>query len=312
MRKTINTTSIQGYLYEHNLEEKITGPSSKNPGTPFIAGTISIATDEACMNVVQVHFSYITEVTSKGRTNATYTILKNIVDGKLGSVMEHGKDMAAKLRIDSSLDLNEWYDREGNFISVKRNEGGFVHTTNELSADESMRAQFTTDMIITGCTRIEANEERNLPERLAVKGAIFGSFRGELLPVEYTATNPEAMDYFEGLEPSNQHPVFTKVWGRQISQTVTRTITEESAFGAPSIREVRSSRKDFEITGASPEPYEFDVEGSITAAELKELMQQREIHKAEIKKRQDDYQSKRASAFAAVATSSTNNGGYDF
>jgi len=68
-------------------------------------------------------------------------------------------------------------------------------------------------MIITGAKRIEADEERNSPERVIVKGFVF-DFRKALLPVEFTALTSGAMDYFEGLEASQKDPVFTKVWGR--------------------------------------------------------------------------------------------------
>jgi hypothetical protein len=44
--KFFNEAHIEGYLYEHNLEMKETGPNSKNPGTPFISGTIGIVTDD--------------------------------------------------------------------------------------------------------------------------------------------------------------------------------------------------------------------------------------------------------------------------
>jgi len=33
MRKTINTTHIEGWLYQHALSLKVTGEKSKNPGT---------------------------------------------------------------------------------------------------------------------------------------------------------------------------------------------------------------------------------------------------------------------------------------
>jgi hypothetical protein len=33
MKKFVNQTHIVGFLYEHNLEERTTGPTSKNPGT---------------------------------------------------------------------------------------------------------------------------------------------------------------------------------------------------------------------------------------------------------------------------------------
>ena len=61
MKKTmINQTHIEGVLYEHALEAKVSGDTSKNPGTPFITGTISIATDDAMTNIVPVHFTYTT------------------------------------------------------------------------------------------------------------------------------------------------------------------------------------------------------------------------------------------------------------
>lgn len=46
--------------------------------------------------------------------------------------MEHGVDRATKLRVDSAIGLNEFFStRTGTeeLVSVKRNEGGFVHVT---------------------------------------------------------------------------------------------------------------------------------------------------------------------------------------
>ena len=63
-------------------------------------------------------------------------------------------------------------------------------------------------MLITNVRHIEADEERSLPEKAIVKGAIF-DFRKSLLPVEFTAVNPGAISYFEGLDASNSNPVFT-------------------------------------------------------------------------------------------------------
>ena len=56
MKKMINATHIEGLLYEHKLELRESGPNSKNPGTQFIMGTVDIATDDACTNIVPVHF----------------------------------------------------------------------------------------------------------------------------------------------------------------------------------------------------------------------------------------------------------------
>lgn len=311
-KKMVNNTHIEGYVYEHKLEKKVSGDNSKNPGTEFINGTLSIATDDAMLNVVQVHFTYVTENTAKGKPNATYGVLMNIIDGKIGSVMEHGKENAGKIRIDSAIGLNEWYDTKTQgspLISVKRNEGGFVHTTQEL-CDENNRATFETDIIITGVTRVEADPEKEQPEKGIIKGCIF-DFRNSLLPVEFTALNPKAIDYFESLDASQKTPVFTKVKGVQVSKTIVKKITEESAFGDASVKEVRNSQRDFVVTWAQTDTYEWDSEDTILASELSEMISAREVYLAEVKKRQDEYQATKGNAIGSSAAAPTK-GEYKF
>lgn len=308
MKKFKNLAHLEGYVYEADLKLKVTGDTSKNPGTEFISGTLSIATDDECNNVVPVHFTYVTATTAQGKDNATYGVLKNIIDGKIKTVMADGKENAGFIRVDSAIALNEWYDKEGKLISVKRCEGGFVHTTSQqLLPPVDRRSEFAVDIVINGVTRVEANEERETPERGIIKGAIF-DFRGALMPVEFTVLHPKAIDYFESLEAGPKNPVFTEVRGQMVSMTFVRKIVEESAFGDAAVREVKSTTKDFVITWAAPHPYEWDSENTITAAWLGEAVQQREIHKAEIKKRQDDYQASKNSAFTTKATDKK----YDF
>ena len=275
-------------------------------------GTIDVATDEDCTNIVQVHYTYVTEKTSKGAANPAYSTLKNIIDGKYGSVMANGKEKAVKLRIDTAIALNEFYvDRNGKeeLVSAKRNEGGFIHTTDTLTEDENARSKFECEILITGVTEQEADEEKKLPAKAIVRGAIF-DFRGALLPVEFSATNPKAMAYFVGLNASNSNPTLTKVWGRQISEVIVRQIVEESAFDDDYVREVKNTRKDFLITGASKEPMVWDDESTITAAELTEAIAARETYLATIKQRQDEYKASKAATPAAAAAPAK--GGFNF
>lgn len=311
MKKMTNTTHIEGLLYEHKLELRESGPNSKNPGTKFIMGTVDIATDDACTNIVPVHFTYVTATTAKGATNATFTTLSNIVDGKYGSVMANGKENAVKLRIDSALGLNEFYtERNGQeeLVSAKRNEGGFVHVADSLAEDETIRNTFKCDMLITGVKEVEADEEKKLPAKAIVRGAIF-DFRGSLMPVEFSAVNPNAIKYFVGLGASNASPTFTCVWGRQVSETIVREIRTESAFGEDEVREVKNTRKDFVITGASKEPYIWDDETTLTANEVAEAVANRETYLATIKQRQDEYKASKNAATAAAAPAKT---GFNF
>ena len=103
-KRFINEVHFQGYFYDHKLEEKVSGPTSKNPGTNYIAGVVYVATDEALLNVVPVYFRYVTATTSKGNSNATYVALKKLIDDTK-TVVAVGKDNAEKLRIDSNIRL---------------------------------------------------------------------------------------------------------------------------------------------------------------------------------------------------------------
>ena len=308
----INQTHVEGVLYEHDLTLKESGENSKNPGTQFISGTISIATDDAMTNIVPVHFTYVTATFGSGKPNDTFTTLSNIINGTFGSYIKDGADKAVKLRVDSALGLNEFYtDRNGKeeLVSAKRNEGGFVHKVDTLDEDEKVRNTFKADMVITAVKHIDADDEKNLPEKCIVKGAIF-DFRKSLLPIEISATNPIAMRYFEILDASQKNPVFTCVWGRQVSEVVVRQIVTESAFGEDEVREVKNTRRDFVITGAAKEPYVWDDESSITAAELNEAIQKREVDLAAMKKRQDEYKASRNAA--PKATAAPAQGGFNF
>jgi hypothetical protein len=304
----INKTHIEGLLYQHTLEVKQSGPNSAKPGTVFISGNVDIATDDAMTNIVTVHYTYVTEKTAKGNANNTYIVLNDIINGTLGSVMAHGVDNAAKLRIDSAIGLNEFFsDRNGKeeLVSAKRNEGGFIHTIQVLSEDEKTRNTFDVDMIITSTRTIEADADKNLPEKLILKGAIF-DFRNSLLPIELSVLNPRAIAYFDGLGISGSSPVFTRLQGRQVSEVTVREVVEEGAWGEPIIKKYPNTRKDYIVTWAASDTYEWDDESSITAAELKKAMSERETYLATMKQRQDEYKASKGQVAAPAA------GGFNF
>lgn len=318
MKKTMkNATHIEGYLYEHSLEKKVTGETSKNPGTEYISGVIRIATNDAVDNIVDVHFTYVTPTFgTSGKKNGNWKIMEDIISGVYKTYMEVGED-ATKLDIDSAIALNEFYsDRntqngEMELVSAKRNEGGFIHIKKpdeELKEKEADRAAFATDMVITKFKMIEADPTREIKEHAVLGGAIF-NFRKDLLPVEFVVYNPKAISYFESLGISNKNPTFTEVRGTQINSTIVKRKEEESAFGEVDVVETRSSRREFMVTWAKGTPYPWDDESSITAAELKEAMENRNTYLAEIKKRQDNYAAARKAANTATSSAAD---GYDF
>ena len=308
MMKVRNKTRIDGRLYQHSLELKESGPNSKTPGTKFITGNVEIATDNDITNIVTVHYTYVTATTSTGKSNATFNVLKDIIDGKLGSVMANGADNASIITIDSAIGLNEFYsDRNGKeeLISAKRNEGGFAVVKSAADEDETKRNTFDVDMIITGTRMIEADPEKDLPEKMILRGAIF-DFRNSLLPIELSVVNPRAISYFESLEITQRNPVFTRLQGRQVSEVVTREVVEESAFGDPVVKKFASTRKDWVVTWAASEPYAWDDESTITTAELTKAMSDRETYLATVKQRQEEYKASKSQPAAAPANQGFN------
>jgi len=305
--KLLNSARIEGILYQHSLELKVSGPNSKKPGTEFISGTIDIATNDKKTNIVPVHFTYVTAVTASGKENATFETLKNIINKKIGCYTDPDVgDNAAKIRVDSAIGLNEFYsDRSGaeELVSVKRNEGGFVHVVQSISENENQRSTFEADIVIVGVREKEAVEDDNgnitSPAKAIIDGRIF-DFRKSMLPVTFSAINPKAIDYFVGLEASPKNPVFTKVRGQIVSEQITRYIHEESAFGEDSVREVQSSNKDYVVTWAASEPYEFGLEETITFDDLKTAAQARENTLAELKQRRDEYKASQGNAIGNV------------
>jgi len=305
MKKMINKVHIEGWVYDHKLTSKMAGEKAKNPGVTFINGTVDIATDDNCLNIVTIHYSYVTPVTKQNKPNATFNALNSILtDNK--TVVKVGKENAVKVRADTSIGLNEFYsDRSGKeeLVSAKRNEGGFIHIiTDALSEKDTDRNNWEADTVITKVREIEADPERNLPAKVVISGYMF-DFKNALLPVDVVAYKESAQNYFLGLEASEANPTFIKLKGQQVSQVIIRTVTEESAFGdEPDVKEFKNTVREFVVTGALP-PYEWDSEESITAQEMKEALASREITKAEIKQRQDEYNASRSTkAPAAAAT----------
>ena len=97
MRKNENKVHIEGRVYEHTLEVKTVQNN--------ISGSISVATDEAGLNIIPVNFTYVTENTKAGGKNKTYAELMKIIT--LNSTwLTKGPAEAIKVVIDTSLAVN--------------------------------------------------------------------------------------------------------------------------------------------------------------------------------------------------------------
>lgn len=302
MRKATNSERIEGRVYQHNLVIKtVSNAQSANFGKEFISGNLEVAVDEEGVNVIPVHFTYVTETTASGSKSATYTSLKKIIDeGK--NWIAVGKDDAQKVRIDTAIALNDFYNQNDELISTKVNEGGFVTLINTLGEDGE-RNKFTADMVITNVSRVEANPEKNIDkDYVVVRGAIF-NFRNDLLPVDFTVRNELGMKYFEDLDVTPSEPVYTKVWGRINCENAKVEVKEESAFGEASVRTYERKSKDWTITGTAKVPYDFGDENILTAEELTKASQNRQVMLAETKKRSEEYRAQKAATTTTTVAS---------
>lgn len=306
MKKMINKVSLCGKLYEHKLERKVSGANSKNPGTEYIAGSVGVATDPECLNVVQVYYTYVTATTSKNKENPTFSTLSDIIDGKIKSVTANGKDEADKVRVDSQIGLNEFYTtRNGKeeLVSTKRATGGFIH---KVSANDPLIGmvpnQFACDYMITNVRTVEGEPERGTKDKVILKGAIFNDYNKTLMPVEFSVVDDGPMGYFSSLEVNSSNPMFAEVRGYQINETIVRRIEESTPWGTTKVREVPSSRRDWVVDYISTTPYDFGDESILTADEVNEAIKTREVMLANLKSRNEEYRNNSKSTPTVAAS----------
>lgn len=280
MRANKNVVYVEGYVYNFSLFANVAGPNSKNPGQDYINGTVNIATDEDGINIVSVRYTYVTPTWKSGKENETYTILKSLLDGA-PTWEKDGKDKATKLRIQGDVEVNDFMGRDGNMVESKQVRGGFTHYANDGFRDK--RNNFETDMLITGTNLVEVE---NGKDYMNIIGYVF-NFRNDFIPVTYTLTNEAGIKYFENLDISMNNPHYVYVWGKIVSTTQKVEHQVETAWGAPQVEYTTRTLRMWEMEGCAPEPYEFNDESTMTLAEFKQGLENREQQKAEAKARQE-------------------------
>lgn len=293
-----NNVEVQGYLFNfgnderRQLKEKVTGPASKVPGTEFIQGDLNIATDPEATNVVTVRFDYLPRFKKDGGENDTYKTLAALIEAN--KTFETCGLEASKIRVSGNLDVNDFWTREGELASPKYIRGSFVHLLTGPIAEHP--ATFDIECVISQAIM---NERDNEDDYMTLKGYTF-DFRGAALPFDVNARMPAAIEYFENMDISNANPLVTELRGNIVSSVITHEEEVESAFGEPMINTVSRSVRTWDVTWAAANPMDWDDESTITKAELKKALQEREEMLAAEKKRQDEWKSSQGSSFKAT------------
>lgn len=291
-----NAEKIEGYIFStgssfNQLSERVAGENSKHPGQKYIAGDLDIATDENGLNIVTIHYSYVTPTYSTGTVNKTYAVLKQIIDNPKATWMESGKEGALKVRCTGvSIGVNDFIGADGSKVAALRNENGFCEIVTSLTENEAERSSFTADMLIIKVTHINADPDKNIKQDYTtINGCIFG-FGPKIIPATFTVRNTNGMAYFENLDVSPAAPVFTKVWGKINCRTEKIEKTEESAFGEAAVRTYERKTREYLITGTAKIPYDFGDEEVLTAEDIKKMSQDRQVLLAEVEKRFNERQ----------------------
>ena len=282
MKKMINKSHVEGFLYECTLEEKTSAE-----GKVYISGKVSVEVSED--NIVTVDL-FESAITKAGAGNKKYPAVKALITAP--SILANGRETAVKVRIDSALDLNDWYRPDGELISSLRNFGGFVH----IIADNKFTpaATFETDILITSTQDDMSKAEDGTMEpngNLVVNGFIF-NYANAIMPVKLLVENEAGVKFFQNMEQNT----FTKVWGNMITQEVKTSKVEESAFGEDKVVEYTNTKKKYVITGTNKEPYMFGDENVLTVQEVQTALANRNVKLAEAKARSEQKDNKPAQA----------------
>lgn len=308
MKKMINFKTVEGVLYDHKLKAYV---SSKN--IPYIKGTIAVAVSDDKTIINSVQYVYEAPTFSKGGANSKYEVLKKIIDNEYKTFI-NGGDEAVKVSIKSAILRNEFFLAKDNvFVSTQANMGGFIDIIPALNERENERNKFKVDMIINGVKLEDADLEKKLPVRATLSGYIF-DFRNEIYPAIFTVTNPNAITYFTVSQQISQaHPLFTQIWGIENSTIVTKTVTTENAFGEAEVNTTESKSRQYLVTGALKVPYVWDDANSLTAAEVMEAIQQRDVKLAKQKSEAIEREANKTSNPASTtAAAPIQNGTYGF
>lgn len=306
-QKLINKAHVEGRVYSTE-DLKLKRGTDKNKTTyeqNYFTGSLDVAIDDACMNVVTIYFSCVKEFKKDGGPNKTFGALKAIKEGNK-TVLDVGADAAVLVSIDTSIGVNDFYSenqqtKELELVSVMRLEGGFASVVTKLKP-ESERNNFEVDVLLNGTKTIEKNEERGInDDYLMLKGGVF-NFRNQLFPVSFAMKKPAGIAYFEKLAPSQSNPVFTKLWGTINHFTTIKTREEETAFGDSVVKEYKNTVREWVIENAAKEPYEFgNAETGITTEDIQKLVADREVYLAEVKKSSEEYRANKAAGTTASA-----------
>lgn len=276
-----NKVSIRGWVWDYKLDERKTSSTANTPDMDFLSGWTDIATDEDGLNIVRVSWGFLgTRRTYKnGKNNDTYDCLAQLMGG--ASWKNDGKESAPRVRIDGSIETNDWVTREGELVSPKQVTGQFCHM---LTATEQTTpcAKFSADMLAQNAVM---RESQTGDEYMELKGFVFG-WGDNIFPVTFSVPGEAGQKFFEDCDITPSEPYFGKVWGEIHSsvQHIEREVDDSQVgFGAVDVTESTRTLRTWDVEGANIN-LGLSTE-TIEQSDLERMVAHREERLADVKAR---------------------------
>lgn len=286
--QTRNDLEITGTLIETDLETKVIN------GRDFYTGTVTAKVDNDL--TIEASVFTITSYTKDGETKASpsYTSLKKLEDKNPGDLI-HVKAKSGEIR------LNEYYNAEERLVGFKQPSISFVETGKE---EQDPKAAFTVEGYVEKFVTIGEDDNKAQLTILTV------NYNGEVVPLTFDITSPEAFAYFEDVEEYT-YVVVSGVITVEVNK-VEKDPDEEMGFGSTQTSEEDYIRRIWDIRGGNKldSPIEDEDELLETMAEAqKERAEalQLKLAKKKDKDSNSDTKDKDISGFGGSSENSSDN-----
>ena len=270
--KKFNRVNLSGRLAGYELNRGTT----KN-GDEFINGTISLIVDENGTTVDKIRV-FATPVWKKsGKANGNYTMLDKMEQGEF----QVGADNGEWLAIQGTIDISYFPPRNPDPNDPEPARSQRVNATFiNANTKKVYQNTWSCDYLMTNIREIEADPERNLDRYVRVHGYVVDEYNEILLEAEFDVRKEAAINYFLGLQASEDMPYFVSVGGEMTM--VVRSVTIPNAIGDDEHREFTNLR--WCVTRINPTPYTFGDEADITVDQYNEFKANLQEKKAEAMK----------------------------
>lgn len=252
LRNAENHIFLRGILKEKNLR---TGTGKNGE---YISGDIVLSTGGNSEHRVAVFSS---KVTSKGVESNAYKSLNSVMNGvsvaelvKMGKSIEEATAMADRISIrDAQLELNDYYGRDGNLVSLPRIRTSFVTRIPAESANNFALSAPTFDIegyMQSMRPEMDTNGEETGRYFITL---IVPNFRGQAMPMEFVTTK-EAGGYISSHYELNKT---CHVYGKIVNDVI-ETVTVKTGF-LGNVEE-RATTRVHEMLIENGEPGQYDEE----------------------------------------------------